>query len=87
MKFSQSIKRRRIMASMTQQQMADRLGVKVRRYAYWENGTQPPLEVILQLCEIFEATPNELLGFSQADNRKSKARMIADAIMELADTG
>lgn len=50
--------------NLTQRDMADRLEMTQANYWLWETGKSfPNAKQILQLCEIFECTPNDLFGF------------------------
>lgn len=49
---------------LSQEQLAIELGVSRQSVSKWETGiTQPELTNIEKLCEIFEVTPNELMGY------------------------
>ena len=49
---------------MSQRDVAEALNISQPYYWSWENGKNlPDAKQILQLCEIFECTPNDLFGF------------------------
>ena len=51
-------------AKLSQTDVANRLGKTQPTISGWENGEYPPdLKDILGMCEIFGASPNQLLGF------------------------
>lgn len=48
-----------------QQELADKLGIRKSVVSSWKTrNTNPPLEYIVQICELIEISPNELLGYS-----------------------
>lgn len=54
----------RINANLTQTDVAESLNVTQSHYSRWENGTRlPDAKQILQLCDIFDCSPNDLFGF------------------------
>lgn len=73
-------------SGMTQEQLADRMGVSYQAVSRWENGTTyPDLEFIPALANIFEVTTDSLLG---VPDRKREAeaeevfRQLAQATYE-----
>ncbi|MDR3263144.1 MAG: helix-turn-helix domain-containing protein [Clostridiales bacterium] len=63
--FHKTLKRLRLDSNMTQKQAAEKIGISYQSYQAYEIGiTLPTLSHFTKLCEIFETTPNELLGFS-----------------------
>lgn len=49
---------------MNQEEVAIKLGVSQSCYSLWEVGKrEPSSKQIMQLCVIFECTPNDLLDF------------------------
>ena len=58
---------------ITQAQMAERLGVAQSVVSDYERGElRLHGELILQLCEMLEATPNEILGIDNVDAPKHR---------------
>lgn len=48
----------------TQQDIADKLSMTQANYWLWEKGKSfPNAKQIIQLCNIFKCSPNELFGF------------------------
>lgn len=47
--------------NMTQEAVADKLGIKRNTYARYETDTVPPLNILTKLCELFGITTDELL--------------------------
>ena len=57
------IKELREERSMTQSQLAEKLGLNYRTISHYENGvSQPDIQTIENLCKIFEVTAGYLLG-------------------------
>lgn len=58
------LKEYRLNAKMSQRDIAKALDISQPYYWSWENGKNfPDAEQILQLCEIFNCSPNDLFGF------------------------
>lgn len=54
-------------SNLTQEQMANIMGVTQSGYSLWENGKRfPNYQQIVKLCEIFDCTPNDLFGIHGA---------------------
>ena len=55
---------------MTQQSVADRLGVKLRTYQYYESDTEqshrPDLETLAALADLYEVSVDYLIGRTDA---------------------
>ena len=63
-KIGENIKRLRKAKNVTQEQIAEVLGISVTAVSKWErNEAQPELSKIVALCELFEVDANELLGY------------------------
>lgn len=60
MEFSQRLQERRQALGMTQQQVADKLGVNVTTYAHYESGRRMPnIERLTMLCSMFDIVLND----------------------------
>ncbi|MBQ3184280.1 MAG: helix-turn-helix transcriptional regulator [Clostridia bacterium] len=56
---------------LTQEELANRLGVTYQSVSRWENGsTYPDLELLPAISEVLEVTVDELLGMPQAEKEK-----------------
>lgn len=54
----------REMNNMSQRDVSDLINTPQSNYWKWENGKSlPDAKQILQLCEIFNCSPNDLFGF------------------------
>lgn len=66
MKFSENLASLRKSKNLSQEEIADRLGVSRQAISKWENGQAlPETANIMKLCEILEVTPNELFGYEE----------------------
>lgn len=73
MNFSESLSKHRKSAGISQEKLADMLGVSRQAVSKWETGeTQPEMANILAICKILNITPNELLGYDSKDSKDSK---------------
>ena len=53
----------RLARGMTQQQLADAVGMSYQAISTYEVGTrEPSIDIIKKLCEVLHCTPNELLA-------------------------
>ena len=63
MKFSERLKAIRLERGMTQKDVYTKLRISPNGYASYEQGrTEPGIETIIQLCNIFEVSIDYLLG-------------------------
>lgn len=72
--IGERIKECRISGNMTQQELANRLGVAAQSVSKWERGiTMPDITLIVPLSKIFGITTDELLGMNKPEADKQKA--------------
>lgn len=63
MKLAERLKELRKEKGVTQTQVADYLGLKLRAYQYYESGEhRPEYEKLMALADFFEVTTDYLLG-------------------------
>ena len=56
---------------MTQQELADKIGVTDRAISKWENGRgMPDISLMKPLCEILDITLNELISGEKIDKKE-----------------
>lgn len=61
--FKKRLKERRKAVGMTQQQLADRMGVILKTEQNWEQGiVSPSLTTVIQLCDILDCSIDYLVG-------------------------
>ena len=61
--LGEAIKAHRTRRNMTQELVADRLGVSRQAVSKWESGaSEPSTSNLLALCKLFDVSPEEFLG-------------------------
>lgn len=84
MKLSETIRSRRGALGLTQEQLADTLGVTAAAVSKWENDLSlPDMALLPALARRLKTDPNTLLGFSAEPTRSE----IAEFLNLLCDTG
>lgn len=74
-------------SGLTQAQLADKLGKSFRTIQQWEQGeSYPNAETLAKLCEIFNCSPNQMLGWVEPDLTSAEKSIVA-AISELKRKG
>lgn len=77
-KFAGNLKRMRKERALTQETLADALGVTAGAVYKWEAGlSSPELEMLVRIADLFDTSVDTLLGYEMAENRK---RSITDQI-------
>lgn len=67
--LGEALKEYRIRCKMTQEFVAERLGVSRQAVSKWENGTSDPSTAnLLALAKLFGVSPEELLNAAQTDS-------------------
>lgn len=61
--LSENIKMYRKNQGLTQEQLAEAMGVTVGTISKWENGSFPDIETIVELADFFEVSVDVLLGY------------------------
>lgn len=82
MSFEMRLKESRKRLKLTQNQVAESLGIERTRYAKWESGkARPGYESIIQLCALFGTSADYLLGIT--DNPEPFPKITAEKMAEL----
>lgn len=82
-KLAENIRNYRKGLGLTQEQLAERLGVTLGAVSKWERGSsEPDLSYIMELAELFHVSVDALIGFSM---RGTDAETEADRIEALSD--
>ena len=69
--IGENLRRLRRAADMTQEQLADKLGIAYQSVSRWENGTTyPDMEFLPVLSSIFGVTVDELLGCEESKKKE-----------------
>ena len=77
--IGENIRTLRRAKDMTQEQLADMLGVTYQSVSRWENSqAYPDIELIPAIAGIFETTTDNLLGMSDKERRNRALEMIND---------
>lgn len=65
--LAENLKRLRTMKNLTQEQLADELGVSVQSVSRWENdNSYPDIECVPEIARFFGVTTDEIMGVNQA---------------------
>ena len=77
----------RLMRGFTQQEVADRVNKSTNAVSNWELGnTSPPIDDLLELCKMFDVTPNQICGWDECPelteyiNESANAAQIVDEL-------
>ncbi len=66
MELYEQISKIRKQREISQEELAEKVGVSRQAVSKWENGTaQPEMANVAKLCEILGVTPDELLGYDE----------------------
>ncbi|MBR6808168.1 MAG: helix-turn-helix transcriptional regulator [Clostridia bacterium] len=86
--FNEKIKKLRKYKDMTQEQLAEYMGVSPQAVSRWETGaTCPDISALPQLAELFGVTVDELLGVDEKEKRREINAVITDAEDKINKTG
>lgn len=67
--FAENLRKIRLNRSLTQSEIAEKIGVKKATVSSWEVGrTEPNLETIERLAEILHCNKSDLVGKDRIDN-------------------
>lgn len=78
--LSERLKTMRKTKDMTQEQLAEYMGVSPQAVSRWETGaTSPDISALPQLAGLFGISIDELLGYDEAERQKEISKVIADA--------
>lgn len=73
MEFYEQLSKIRKQKEISQEELAEKVGVSRQAISKWENGTaQPEMANVAKLCEILGVTPNELLGYGEKPAPEAK---------------
>lgn len=86
--FGHRLKRLRELSGMTQQEVADKLGVSKNSIYLYEKGiNQPTFEKLVNLCILMEANPNYLLGWEQRGGIRDALEDLSEAMRGESEEG
>ena len=73
MEFYNILSSMRKSKGLSQEELAEKIGVSRQAISKWENGiSSPEMMQLKKLCEFFETTPNELLGYENKNEQEEK---------------
>ena len=80
MSVSNKIKELRISSGMTQEELAERLGLKKSAIAKYENGRVENIKrtTLLKMSEIFNVSPAYIMDLQDCSNTKEKKFVLSD---------
>lgn len=84
-----NLKKYRKVADLTQQQVADSIGVSKGAIGHWENNKRfANLIIIKKLAELYKTTPSNLIGdYVYNNNKLEPANLLDKIIVDLATEG
>ena len=78
--FNERIKKLRKQKDLTQEQLAEYMGISPQAVSRWETGAScPDISALPQLAELFGLTIDELLGVNEKKKRREINAIIAQA--------
>ena len=84
--LSENIRSLRKQRKMTQEKLAEALGVTVGAVYKWESGqSQPELNLLVEMADFFDISVDALLGYRIRDNRMESARERINAYCQKLD--
>lgn len=76
----------RLMRGFTQQDVSNRVGKSVNAVSSWELGnTSPPISDIIELCKMFDVTPNQILGWDDCPELNEYIRKSENAAQKIEE--
>lgn len=79
--FGQNLKKIRKAKKLTQEQLADLLGIGLPNISYIENGkTYPSVYTVEKICEVLNVEPYDLYNFTLSKDEKQKRNELINAI-------
>lgn len=77
--IGEQIRKHRRALDLTQEQLAERLGVSFQAVSRWENGAAyPDIELLPVLAELFETSVDKLMGLDEAEKDRQAHQAISD---------
>lgn len=77
--LSVNLKVERVKKGLTQQEVADYLGVKQQTYSKYEKGSPVDNDIIVKLCKLYEISADELLGIQKKPKVTNQSYQLNDA--------
>ena len=87
MSFSQNLASLRKQANLSQEKLAEQLGVTRQAVSKWESGlSSPDLDMVVRLCEILNVTSDQLLTGTAPQSNKAKAALADNVLLPILIT-
>lgn len=76
----------RLMRGFTQQDIATRLSKSINAISNWELGnTSPPVDDMVEICKMFDVTPNQLMGWDDCPELEDYIRKSENAAQRIEE--
>ena len=72
-KLSINLRVERVKKGLTQQEVADYLGVKQQTYSKYEKGSPVDDDILVKLCRLYDISSDELLGLPPKPSMESQS--------------
>lgn len=85
-KLSDNMKILRIMSNLSQKSFAEKIGRSQNTVSNWESGRiSPDIDSLQKICEIYDISPNELIGWQNCEKIDQYIHEKAQIEQELKD--
>lgn len=82
--FSKQLQKLRKQSGITQEQLADKLGVTAQAVSKWENGSYPDGDLLPKIADIFDVSIDNLYG--RGEERCSFEQQVLNHMRTIADS-
>ena len=82
--FSKQLQMLRKQSGITQEQLADKLGVTAQAVSKWENGSYPDCDLLPKIADIFDVSIDNLYG--RGEERCSFEQQVLNHMRAIADS-
>lgn len=82
--FSKQLQKLRKQSGITQEQLADKLGVTAQAVSKWENGSYPDGDLLPKIADIFDVSIDNLYG--RGEKRCSFEQQVVNHMQAIADS-
>lgn len=71
--FAKNFKKYRLLNEFSQIELANLLNIRQQTISEWENGrNKPSVDQLLRICELFNITPNQILGYANFKTQEKR---------------
>lgn len=83
MKFEEKLQSLRKVSSLSQEQLADKLGVSRQAVSKWESGTSyPEMDKLIAMCKIFKCSMDDLVNDDTSDKTIMKNKNVKNSYID-----